>query len=100
MGMFAYIARDPGGRQVTGTLAGPTRQIVLAELQARSLAPVSVREVHEQQLMKRKISLRQRSIAYRQLADLLRAGVPLLRALRILGRPPAPAPCHGPVFSW
>ncbi len=86
MGMFAYIARDTGGKQVTGTLAGPTRQIVLAELQSRSLAPVSVREVHEQQLMKRRISLRQRSIAYRQLSDLLRAGVPLLRALRILGR--------------
>lgn len=86
MATFSYIARDAGGKQISGTLTGSTRRMVLAELKARSLAPVSVKEVHEQQLLKRRISPRQRSIAYRQLADLLRAGVPLLRALRVLGR--------------
>ncbi len=36
--------------------------------------------------MQRRVSTRQLASAYRQLSDLLRAGVPLLRAMRLLGR--------------
>lgn len=86
MGTFAYIARDEAGRKVTGKLAGGSQQAVLAELQSRQLAPVNVQEVHEKTSWRRSVSARQLAQAYRQLADLLRAGVPLLRALRLLGR--------------
>ncbi len=88
MGVFAYIARDPRGERVTGTLAGPTEQVVLAELAARELAPVRIAAVRERigWIRPRRIGVRRLARMYRQLADLLRAGVPLLRALRLLGR--------------
>lgn len=86
MTTFAYIARDVDGNRVTGKVAAATEHAVLAELQSRHLSPVQIDVERESVVMKRKVSMRQLSGAYRQLADLLRAGVPLLRALRILGR--------------
>lgn len=86
MGTFAYIARDVDGRRVTGKLAAATETAVLAELQSRQLSPVKIDEERETAVMKRRVSMRQLAGAYRQLADLLRAGVPLLRSLRIIGR--------------
>lgn len=86
MGTFAYIARDETGQRVTGKLSGGSEQAVLAELQARQLSPVKVEAVHEPVHWRGGVSKRQLAQAYRQLADLLRAGVPLLRALRLLGR--------------
>jgi len=88
MGNFAYIARDSAGRRVTGQLAGASEQAVLGELQARALSPVQVQELRQRQnlLTRRRVGTRQLATFYRQLADLLRAGVPLLRALKLLGR--------------
>jgi len=86
MATYAYIARDAAGRRVSGKLAGPGEQAILAELQARALAPVKLREVRERRRFRRTAAPRQLAGAYRQMADLLRAGVPLLRALRLLGR--------------
>jgi general secretion pathway protein F/type IV pilus assembly protein PilC len=59
---------------------------VLAELQGRALAPVRVQEVREGPRVRRGVGVRHLAGAYRQLSDLLRAGVPLLRGLRLLGR--------------
>lgn len=84
MATFSYIARNTEGERVTGTLAAATEAAVLAELQSRSLAPVTVHEVRRQATGR--VSPRHMATAYRQLADLLRAGVPLLRALRLLAR--------------
>lgn len=86
--MFSYIARDVAGQRVTGRLSGNSEQAVLAELHARSLAPVRVEAVREERvrLIRRHISSRTLANLYRQLSDLLRAGVPLLRALRLLSR--------------
>jgi len=86
MSTFTYVARDRSGRRVTGTLAGQTEQAVLAELESRELAPVEVAPVRERRRMRRGVPTRHLATAYRQLADLLRAGVPLLRGLRLLGR--------------
>lgn len=71
---------------MSGTLAGVTEQAVLSELQSRRLAPIRVRAVREAARRRTRVSTRQLATAYRQLGDLLRAGVPLLRALRLLGR--------------
>jgi len=86
MATFAYIARNAEGQRISGRLAGPSRQMVLAELEARALAPVKLQEVRETTWRRARLSLRQRAQVYRQIGDLLRAGVPLLRALRVLGR--------------
>jgi general secretion pathway protein F len=87
MGQFAYIARDPAGRRVTGRLACASQQAALAELSSRALAPVRVEALSERPpLLRRGVSTRRLAGAYRQLADLLRSGVPLLRGLRLLGR--------------
>jgi general secretion pathway protein F/type IV pilus assembly protein PilC len=91
MAMFSYIARDVAGQRITGRLAGASEQAVLNELSARQLAPVQVRQVRERPALRRRVPARQLATAYRQLAELLRAGVPLLRALRLLGRAKARA---------
>ena len=87
MAVFAYRARDTGGRRVAGTLEGVSRDAIVAELQSKGLAPVQVREAS---LVKSRGSARlpdrKLAVAYAQLSDLLRAGVPLLRSLRLLGR--------------
>ena len=86
MGNYRYIALTSGGDRVVGVLAGSSEQAVLAELETRRLTPVQIAE-HEDRapLFQRRIGIRPLAAAYTQAADLLRAGVPLLRALRLLG---------------
>jgi general secretion pathway protein F/type IV pilus assembly protein PilC len=83
---FAYIARDSAGSRVSGTVTATTEQAALDQLQAKQLAPVRVQTVRERMRRRRRVRARHLATAYRQLADLLRAGVPLLRALRLLGK--------------
>lgn len=83
---FCYIARTAAGERVTGTVAGTSEQAVLAQLQSRQLVPVEVTQLRPPRQWRRGVSTRRLSEAYRQLGDLLSAGVPLLRGLRLLGR--------------
>lgn len=86
MANYRYIALTSGGERVVGVLAGPSEQAVLAELETRRLTPVQVAEHAERSsLLMRRIGTRQMAMAYTQLADLLRAGVSLMRGLRLLG---------------
>ncbi|MCH8151970.1 MAG: hypothetical protein IH830_06315 [Planctomycetes bacterium] len=82
MTTFSYIARDPAGQRVIGTLTAASEQAVLADLAGRDLAPVRVRRVHERPRLKRRVSSQHLATAYRQLSDLLRVGMPLLGAMR------------------
>lgn len=86
MANYRYIALTAGGERVVGVLAGASEQAVLAELETRRLTPVQV-SAHEERAtaFSRRVSTRQLASAYTQLADLLRAGVPLMRGLRLLG---------------
>jgi len=86
MATFAYLARDAQGRQVAGTLEGVDQAAVVGELQSRGLAPVRVNEAAAAPAQGRRVPTARLAAAYRQLADLLRAGVPLLRSLRLLAR--------------
>jgi general secretion pathway protein F/type IV pilus assembly protein PilC len=86
MATFVYIARDAAGERVDGTVTAVSVQAVLAELQGQDLAPVRVRQVHRLPRLQRPVSSRQLATAYRQLSDLLRVGMPLLRALQLLAR--------------
>ena len=85
---FQYIARGLNGQQVNGTLTAGSEQEALAMLAGQSLFPVELALAPEAASVRRKRMRRVRSkhlsITYSQLADLLRAGVPLLRSLELL----------------
>lgn len=86
MPLFEYTALNPSGQRVAGILSGATEQAVLLELEARQLVPVAIQTKKETaSILRRKISGRKLATNYLQLADLLKAGVPLLRALKLLG---------------
>jgi general secretion pathway protein F/type IV pilus assembly protein PilC len=87
MASFQYIAVTTSGERVAGVLAGGNEQAILAELDSRRLTPISVHEVQDKQagVVRRRVSARALATNYVQMADLLRAGVPLLRALRLMG---------------
>jgi type II secretory pathway component PulF len=85
---FAYIARDNSGKKVSGTISALNRREVLASLGKQSLFPVDVKEAQAGAFARarkgQKIKAQLMSTVYAQLADLLRSGVPLLRALEVL----------------
>lgn len=83
---FEYQALDHTGNRLSGILAAASRQAVLAELESRRLTPVSVTEEKQRKRTARGVSKAKLAASYRQLADLLHAGVPLLRSLQLLGR--------------
>lgn len=87
---FSYIARDPAGRQVEGTIRASSVQEASGRLREQSLFPVRLERAWTFSLPNVAINRRVRPSVlaqfYSQTADLLRAGVPLLRALEILGR--------------
>lgn len=85
MGTFEYIAISPDGQRTTGVLAGNSEQAVFAELESRRMTPVSLSEQTDRSTG-RGIGTRQLATVYTQLADLLRAGVPLMRAIALLSR--------------
>ncbi|MCE2880781.1 MAG: type II secretion system F family protein [Planctomycetaceae bacterium] len=83
MPTFAYIARDPAGRRVKGRVDGASESAALADLSARGLSPI---RIDATRASRRRVGVRALASSYRQLSELLRSGVPLLRALRLLGR--------------
>ncbi len=85
---FSYVARDGTGQKVTGTMAASSRGEVLSALATQSLFPL---EVHGKAgstngSLVRRIPPQLMAVTFGQLADLLRSGVPLLRALDVLQR--------------
>ncbi len=91
MPTFAYKARNPVGEQIRGTLIAESPQAAARMLDERSLLPIEVEEVRSQQRSlltgrARRVSLSKVGQMYEQLADLLRAGVPILRALEVLAQ--------------
>ncbi|MBX3358755.1 MAG: type II secretion system F family protein [Phycisphaeraceae bacterium] len=100
MPTFKYVAMTAGGERVAGSLAAASEQSLLQELEGRSLTPVLLTRQAETDSpgTRRVASTRQVAVAYAQLADLLRAGVPLLRALRLLANQKS-APRLSAVFA-
>ncbi|MEM1185621.1 MAG: type II secretion system F family protein [Planctomycetota bacterium] len=84
MPTFEYQALDNAGARVSGALAAASEAGVLAELEARRLTPVRVEARKEKK--GGSVGARALGTAYAQLADLLRAGVPVMRTLQLLGR--------------
>lgn len=91
MPTFAYKARNPSGELIDGTLVAETTIAAARMLDERSLMPVEVEEVQAQGRSfltgrQRRISQSKVGVYYEQLADLLKAGVPVLRALNVLSK--------------
>ncbi len=85
---FQYKARAATGGQVSGVLSASSEQEALQLLASQSLFPVqiAVSEGHQKQVAAstRRVPARHLAVFYTQLADLIRAGVPLLRSLELL----------------
>lgn len=88
MGAYQYVAVDPAGKEHKGVLEGDTARHVRQLLRERQLLPVEVAEVesHERKTgtgisLRRGMSTLDLALLTRQLATLLRAGLPLEEAL-------------------
>jgi general secretion pathway protein F len=88
MGAYQYVAVDPGGKEHRGVLEGDTPRHVRQLLRDRQLLPVEVAEVESRErksrpqwTLRRGISGLELALITRQLATLVRAGLPLEEAL-------------------
>jgi general secretion pathway protein F/type IV pilus assembly protein PilC len=87
---FKYIVRNANGQQQEGTLVAENEPSVLRLLNQQGLFPLKVwqdtgGEFGSLQLRGR-VKLSEVSAFYNQLGDLLKAGVPILRSLDVLGK--------------
>jgi general secretion pathway protein F/type IV pilus assembly protein PilC len=87
---FSYTARQATGQLTNGIITAPTEAEALSQLSAQKLFPMKIglSQASIQQEVQSNRRVKQRLLAnfYGQLADLLRSGVPLLRALELLER--------------
>jgi general secretion pathway protein F len=88
MGAFEYTALDSGGKERRGVLEGDTARHVRSQLREQQLLPVTVKELAAQEAQRSKsfsfgsrVSTTDLSLLTRQLATLVRAGLPLEEAL-------------------
>ncbi|MCI0360429.1 MAG: type II secretion system F family protein [Planctomycetaceae bacterium] len=83
---FAYIARNPAGQKVAGSITAATEREVLSILSGRSLFPVEVTAEKVAVTPNAHLKVRGQMMAtvYSQLAALLKSGVPLLKSLAVL----------------
>ena len=91
MAAFEYIAMDDSGRNRQGVLDGDSARQVRTRLRTMGLYPVEVRGVREKAANSaalsppRRISSSALALLTRQLATLIRAGMPLDESLQALG---------------
>jgi len=88
MPAFAYQALDGAGKTQRGVLQGDTARAVRASLRERGLNPLEVTQVADTSqpgAFRRGLSTMQLALLTRQLATLLRAGLPIDEALAALG---------------
>ena len=88
MGAYQYVAVDPGGKEHRGVLEGDTPRHVRQLLRERQLLPVEIAEIEERESKTQRqfslfkgISGLDLALLTRQLATLVKAGLPLEEAL-------------------
>lgn len=84
MPTYAYTALSSTGQRVSGLLAAASEQAVLSELESRKLTPVAVEQAKDNAMRGLRVSARKLGESYVQIGDLLNAGVPLMRSLKLL----------------
>lgn len=97
MPLFRYKAKDPKGETITGTMDAENRAGVISRLQSMDYFPLDVVEEAKRKdssglhLWKRRIRASDICEFYRQMADLIQAGIALVKALQIVV---AQTPCE------
>jgi general secretion pathway protein F len=95
MGAFEYTALDSNGREKKGVLEGDAARQIRQQLREKGWAPLAVQEVVQQReaktgtrfsLLQRGISATDLALITRQLATLVRAGLPLEECLRAVSQ--------------
>jgi type IV pilus assembly protein PilC len=91
---FEYTGRDSSGKLVKGRVDAAGESSVVARLRTMGIAPVSIKQVAAGTGLNRdislggifdkKVSIKDLSVMSRQLATMIGAGLPLLKALTIL----------------
>lgn len=93
MPIYRYVAKTPAGESIQGTVEADNQATLLGMLRDKGLTPVSVEignagaamQSHKKSRGKRgKVKLSDLVIFSRQLATMIRAGLPLLETLNIL----------------
>jgi type II secretory pathway component PulF len=83
---FKYTAREPSGKMVNGTIAAANPREAASLLAAKALFPLAIDdsggEVEFSRV--RRVPAAILSMAFGQMADLIRSGVPLLRAIHVV----------------
>lgn len=100
MPVYAYIGLEPNGKKRSGVIDAASSVAAAEAVEQRGLMPVQVDEQAEQKTvgLKRSATRVRPALVHqflRQLAGLLTAGVPLSRALEILGRESTSAGAKG-----
>ncbi|MDH4275100.1 MAG: type II secretion system inner membrane protein GspF [Gammaproteobacteria bacterium] len=93
MPAFEYTALDPTGRQHKGVLEGDTPRQIRQLLRDKGWAPLSVEEVRQREqrtstgfMVRRGVSSGDLALITRQLATLVRSGMPIEEALRAVSQ--------------
>jgi general secretion pathway protein F/type IV pilus assembly protein PilC len=83
---FNYTACDQSGARQSGTITAASRREAAAALAGKALFPVTMEDARPMGEPKklRRVPAAQLAVVYGQMADLLRSGVPLLRALTVV----------------
>lgn len=94
MPYFTYVARNPQGKLVTGRTEAPTQAMVVKILKDQGLTPTSIdvggaargakSKARKQKLRRGKPKIEDLVLISRQLATMIRAGLPLIEVLNIL----------------
>jgi len=93
LGAFEYVALDQKGRERKGVMEGDTARQVRQQLREKQLTPLKVEAVAEKESrtargfqFRRGVSATDLALITRQLATLVRSGLPLEEALRTVSR--------------
>lgn len=91
---YAYTGRDSSGKLVKGRVDAPGESSVVARLRTMGIAPVTIkqvtggtglnRDISLGGLFDKKVTIKDLAVMSRQLATMIGAGLPLLKALTIL----------------
>lgn len=91
MALYSYQAFSKEGKKVTGTIDAPTLASAREKLTAQGVYPISITlataestQSWWQRLFTPKVTVKERIIFTKQLAVLLKAGIPLLQSLELL----------------
>lgn len=89
MAMFRFEARDNGGERIEGELEAANLELAAEQLIRRQLIPIKLtlaptvsRFSWKMELLPRKVSLMELIIFSRQMYSLMKAGIPIIRAIR------------------